>query len=573
MNTSIPQTVITHVDAMRATFPTPPPVQSRTNQSVASLSRRGGSAHRLGLGLILVGVAAVLLASGAIARHNGIIGTGIAFLAAAGLVLMMTQPAQFETLVARQERELDEQGRTYAGLCASARDTFVANQNARFHSGISAAISENVSLGGIRGDLLQLAAALRRSAEASKASLDAATAEQARQAALFRGARDRLTALARRPFAAFMGSSLRRTTREALQALGRAAEAGQEAAALAAVITGRLAVADSAALFAEGGAPANLAPEPVEHIDSWRGEAVPPAEDIRSAAAARTLEMLPDLRRQVLDEVSRKVPSETAVRSAAASLMQIERPWPATIGSYVAGLNGALTEFTDRLIKDSREWVSTSGTPGQLKHRKVFLFMEGGASSPIHTLLRDRFHDSAGVVTLKHGPDEILLVTEQRNLRLCEIPEAAACIEAFRSAPQSRKEAIITAVRDVRDIIDYSPDAGHGEDRAMQILAVALALRLVVRTGAQTYAFEDKPIAKGYLGTVEALRLDQRLSEHVAAAIASQVKGLGTDQTVDALVAAAADAQNHVPRDAAKAFRTGLADAVDELRRRDVAVA
>jgi hypothetical protein len=264
-------------------------------------------------------------------------------------------------------------------------------------------------------------------------------------------------------------------------------------------------------------------------------------------------------------------PANELIEEALKDLFSADLPWATTIETYVGSLNGETAFFADRLCKEAAEWPPSNPMPGRDRHRKFFVLATGGANSAACKALKERLPGAVGVVGLEHIGDDLLVVAEERNVVLAELPEACACIDAFRALPAEKQALLVTAVEDASHVIDYRPDSAEDRDRPGRLLACALALGIVTRLSSQDYRFGSQLFAKGFRAAVVALALDQRLAGFLAAKVEEAVSRDGSAAVATKLKSAHEQPSLFVPKDAAGEFQGALEAATCELDRRAVA--
>jgi hypothetical protein len=468
----------------------------------------------------------------------------------------------------RIEAEAEALRRSYAVQCQRAAAEFVGKQTLRLEAAAASSVSGGSSLGSLSGEFAGLARELRDRAAGINVKLDALGVEASRREAEYRRLRERQSAFSRLSRARLLIGALRRAARESLTALGDWHQRLSEKIELSALAQAHVDLADAVTRLAQGHTVTPiLNGTSQERIASWRGQPLPTAEEVRIVALQRARSLLPRLRSSVLASLGRNQPADEAVQDAARDLFAVDKPWPATIAQYLAGLNGQLRPFVDRLVKDATEWLLSDRTPGVKRHRKVFLVTADGSDSAIYQSMKERLPDTAGVVAIEHAEDELLVISEERLLTLGEVQEARACLQAFRDAPHDRRSAIVTAVEDADEIINYYPDRPSIPQKARQLLATGVALGIIRRSGSHDYQALGSGLAKGYQAAEEALRLDQRLAGEIGAAVVAATTDQGTASIVARLTAAKNSPASLVPKGAVPGFRRGLAEAIAEFDR------
>ena len=229
--------------------------------------------------------------------------------------------------------------------------------------------------------------------------------------------------------------------------------------------------------------------------------------------------------------------------------------------------------FADRLCKEAAEWPPSVPIPGRDRHRKLFVLSAGGPNSSICRALKERTPDAVGIIGLEHVAEEFLMLAQEVNCVLAEIPEAKGCIEAFRSLPREQQSLLITACESEDDLLNYYPEFAEDNSRPARLLACGLSLGIVSRSGSQEYRFAGRKFAKGFQHAVETLSLDQRLAARVEAKLDETASRDGVGTVVAKMTAAKDQPTVHVPKDVAEQFQVALENAIAEFNRRATSAA
>lgn len=186
----------------------------------------------------------------------------------------------------------------------------------------------------------------------------------------------------------------------------------------------------------------------------WLGIPLPPTEVVERAAIRRVEQQLPEIREIVLKATAEGRTPEEVIQESVAALFAEKEPWPTTVQQFVTSLNGEMKFFTDRLCKEAAEWPPSTPIPGRDRHRKLFVLSAGGLSSGICCALKERTPDAVGIIGLEYVDEEFLMLSQEVNCVLAEIPEAKGCIDAFRMLPREQQALLITACEHDEDLLN-----------------------------------------------------------------------------------------------------------------------
>jgi hypothetical protein len=573
----------TSVDAIRAVFPPTPSAALRqpVNRAIQLLPRLARWRHLpwamlLGLLGLAFAVAVVLTRSDLLA-----IGAGIGLVGAVALALRLT-PAQLEVQIVQTERDTDKIVRDYAARCHQETAAFVAQQRTVIGAVTTTAVKDGTSLGSIQDDLRDIEESLRAN-EASLATL----LEQQRMVIKqrrdeYQMQRSRFTATTKRWLAYFLPGLARGAARNALEALAKLNEVMIEEAQSQAALK---AMRDFAEIVTTLGRNHGDAMPFVIDEDSqaagvesnstpyWLGIPLPPPEVVQAAAINKVEQYLPQIREAVLKATAAGKSAEESIRESVGRIFSKDQPWPATVQKFVAGLNGEMKFFADRLCKEASEWPPSVPIPGRDRHRKLFVLSADGANSGICRALKERAPDAVGIIGLEHVEQEFLMLSQEVNCVLGEIPEAKACVDAFRALPREQQSLLITACGNDDDLVNYYPELAEDNGRPARLLACGLSLGIVTRSGSQEYRFGGRTFAKGFHPAVETLRLDQRLAARIDAKFEETASRDGFGAVVAKLTAAREQPATFVPKDVVDEFQIALDDAIAEANRRATSAA
>jgi hypothetical protein len=507
--------------------------------------------------------------------HSDLLVAG-AFLCFFGAVILALRlsPAQWESQLVQTEADAQKLQRDYASQCQSAATDFVKERRAALQSATTAAVQEGDSLVQIHCDLKSLEESLQGLSNSLLEDLSKQQTVLGQRREEFQRQRARLAAVSKNWRAYYFPSLGRGCAREALETLFKMNEAANEQVRLQAAIGAMQNLAESAgALGYRYAGTLNSAndtadAQPVnEGLPYWLGVPLPPADMVQKDAISSVEGNLARIRGAVLDATADDQTATDGFDKILEKIFSDAQPWPTTIENYLARLNGETSFFADRLVKASAEWVPSNPIPGRDRYRKLFVLAAKGPNSAVCKALRERLPDAVSVVGIEHLDEEVLAVSEERNVVLSELPEAQACLRAFRALPREQQAMLVTAA-DASDVIDYYPDLSEDQGNPARTLASAVALGIVSRSGSQEYAFGEEVFAKGYRQALETLRLDKRLATRVQARVAEAVAREGSAT----IVAKLAEAQDHpaclVPKDVVREFKASLQEAVALLNRR-----
>jgi hypothetical protein len=289
---------------------------------------------------------------------------------------------------------------------------------------------------------------------------------------------------------------------------------------------------------------------------------------VEAAAIHRVEQQLPQIRENVLTATAEGKSAEDAIQESVESIFNQDQPWPTTVQEFVGSLNGETKFFADRLCKEAAEWPPSVPIPGRDRHRKLFVLSADGPNSGICRALRERMSDAVSIIGLEHIEEEFLMLAQEVNCVLAEIPEAKGCVDAFRALPREQQSLLITACENDDDLLNYYPEFAEDNGRPARVMACALALGVVSRSGSQEYRFAGRTFAKGYDHAVEILRLDQRLAARVGVKVEETASRDGSGSVVAKLTTAKDQPTTHVPKDVVEQFQSALEDAITALNRR-----
>ncbi len=568
MKKSYVDSIALSADAFQSRLPAKPDANIRqiVNRTILALPQYTRGHYLLpAVAILLLGLAS-LIAAAVVSSF------GFAFLGALGvfggvLCAIAVLPARVEAAIATTQHQADLVLKTHAGDCDRAAAEFNAQQRSRLSELISGAIASGASLDHVRAECAVLEENERQRRQALEAKRDADVAEASRCETEYRRIRDRQASFFRLGRARVLPWQIRREARDALLALAK----WYEASARVREIQTQLFVASEAqATVAALGQPPEVtfAPEREEQLlPPWRGIALPPPEEIRESAIAVTRTKLSDIRATVLQAAAEKQAPAAAAMEALRDLLAEQPPWPEKLSAYLSGLNGELPSILDTLLASGSEWLPANRAAGRKRHRKVFLFGDDVANSPVIGALRERLPDTAGVVGIENPPEELLLVMEEHNLSLSEIPEALACLASFRSASAARQDSLILSLESTHDIRDYFPDRGNAAQSAEQLWAVALVLGVLQRGKDHRYRLDDKIVARGFEDVIALLEGDRRFAEAIGTRLELAITSSGVARVTQQLAAARAAPDSVVPSEAHDAFLDGLDQAMSDLYR------
>lgn len=541
-------------------------IRQLVNRAIQALPRQTRGHYLIASCVVLVAGLTALLA-GAVMQNQLFALVGAFGIIVAGAFCLMVYPAKVEALIVSTQHQADVLARNHATACARCVAEFRTVQHDKIQAIIATAVGAGATLDEIRAESAVLLEAARAQATALREKRETAAAESSRRDTEFRRMREHQTAFYRLAKARLLPWFVRRDARDVLSALAKLHETAAEVTEIDAALAA-FAVFDNA-LSTFGQPPSVILPAASRRLvePPWRGISLPMPDEIERNAIELTRTKLGDVRTCVLQAVARQQSSADAVVGAARALFAEQTPWPTKLSAYTAGLNGQLPTLLEPLIASGSEWLPTNRAPGRKRHRKIFLLTDDVAHSPLHSALKERLPDAAGVVGIENPSAELMLITEEHNLSLSEIPEAQACLASFRAASAERQESLVLTVKETREITQYSPDHGILPQDAEQLLAVALTLGVIVRGKDQRYRMAKQIFAQGFAGAAEALRQDQRLAETVESAVTGLITSTGVAQVIERLTAARNTPTMFVPTEAEGEFAAGLDSAIADLQR------
>ena len=570
----------TSVDTFRAVLPPNSVTNLRQpiNRAIQLLPRRDRWRHLpwamlFGLLGLAFAVAVVLTRSDLLA-----IGAGIGLVGAVALALRLT-PVQLEVQIVQTERDTDKMIREYAARCQQEVAAFVAGQRSIIQTVTTAAVKDGMSLSSIREELGEIEQSLRAN-EAMLSTLleqQRATVKQRRDE--YQIQRSRFTATTKRWLAYFLPGLSRSAARGALEALAKLNEATTEEVQSQTVLKGTHDYAE--VVTSLGRSHGDALPLVLDDNGKmagnesayWLGIPLPPSEVVEAAAIHRIEQQLPQIRENVLAATAEGKSAEDAIQESVETIFDQDQPWPTTVQEFVGSLNGEMKFFADRLCKEAAEWPPSVPIPGRDRHRKLFVLSAGGPNSSICRALKERTPDAVGIIGLEHVAEEFLMLAQEVNCVLAEIPEAKGCIEAFRSLPREQQSLLITACESEDDLLNHYPEFAEDNSRPARLLACGLSLGIVSRSGSQEYRFAGRKFAKGFQHAVETLSLDQRLAARVEAKLDETASRDGVGTVVAKMTAAKDQPTVHVPKDVAEQFQVALENAIAEFNRRATSAA
>lgn len=565
----------TSVDAFRAVLPPNSTANLRQpiNRAIQLLPRRDRWRHLSWA--MLFGLLGLAFAVAVVLTRNDLfaIGAGIGLVSAIALALRLT-PAQLEAQIVQTERDTDKMVREYAARCQQEVAGFVAGQRSILQTVTAAAVKDGMSLSSIREDLGEIEQSLRAN-EAMLSTLleqQRTTVKQRRDE--YQMQRARFTATTRRWLAYFLPALSRGVARGALEALAKLNEAMTEEVQSQAALKGTHDYAEAVTNLGRSHGDAlplvldENAKTPSNESPYWLGIQLPPAEAVEAAAIHRVEQQLPQIREAVLTATAEGRTAEDAIQESVEVIFNQDQPWPTTVQEFVGSLNGEMKFFADRLCKEAAEWPPSVPIPGRDRHRKLFVLSAGGPNSGICRALKERTPDAVGIIGLEHVDEEFLMLAQEVNCVLAEIPEAKGCIDTFRSLPRAQQSLLITACENEDDLLNYYPELAEDNGRPARLLACSVALGIITRSGSQEYRFAGRTFAKGFQHSVETLSLDQRLTARVEAKLDETASRDGIGPVVAKLTAAKVQPTAHVPKDVVEQFQTALEDAIVEFNRR-----
>lgn len=565
----------TSADTFRAVLPPNSATNLRQpiNRAIQLLPRRDRWRHLpwamlLGLLGLAFAVAVVLTRSDLLA-----IGAGIGLVGAVALALRLT-PAQLEAQIVQTERDTDKMIREYAARCQQEVAAFVAGRRTILQTVTTAAVKDGMSLSSIQEDLGVIEQTLRANEAALSTLLEQQRAAVKQRREEYQIQRSRFTATTKRWLASFIPGLSRGAARNALEALAKLNEAATEEVQSQAVLKGTHDFAEAVTTL--GSSHGDALPLVLDESDKlagneppyWLGIPLPPADVVEAAAIHRVEQQLPQIRETVLTATADGKSAEDAIQEAVETIFDHDQPWPTTVQQFVGSLNGEMKFFADRLCKEAAEWPPSVPIPGRDRHRKLFVLSADGPNSGICRALRDRMSDAVSIIGLEHIEEEFLMLSQEVNCVLAEIPEAKGCVDAFRSLPREHQSLLITACENDDDLLNYYPELSEDNGRPARLMACALSLGIVLRSGSQEYRFAGRTFAKGYEHAVEILRLDQRLAARVEAKVEETASRDGFGPVVAKLTTAKDQPMAFVPKDVVEQFQTALEDAIAEFHRR-----
>lgn len=562
----------TGVDSFRAVLPANSPTNLRQpiNRAIQLLPRRDRWRHLpwamlLGVLGLAFAVAVVLTRSDLLA-----IGAGIGLVGAVALALRLT-PAQLEAQIVQTERDTDKMIREYAAGCQQEVAGFVAGQRSILQTVTAAAVKDGMSLSSIREDLGEIEQSLRANEAALSTLLEQQRATVKQRRDEYQTQRSRFTATTKRWLAYFLPGLSRGAARSALEALAKLNEATTNEVQSQAVLKGTHDYAEVVTNLGRNHSDAlPLVLDENQKLAGnespyWLGIPLPPAEVVEAAAIHRVEQQLPQIREAVLTATAEGRSAEDAIQESVETIFDQEHPWPTTVQEFVGSMNGEMKFFADRLCKEAAEWPPSIPIPGRDRHRKLFVLSAGGPNSGICRALKERTPDAVGIIGLEHVDEEFLMLAQEVNCVLTEIPEANGCIDAFRSLPREQQSLLITACESDDHLLKYYPELAEDSGRPARLLACALPLGIVTRSGSQEYRFAGCTFAKGFQHAVETLGLDQRLAARVEVKIGETTSRDGVGSAIAKLTAAKDQPAAYVPKDVAEQFQAALEDAITGL--------
>jgi len=565
----------TSVDTLRAVLPTNSATKLRQpiNRAIQLLPRRDRWRHLpwamlCGLLGLAFAVAVVLTRSDLLA-----IGAGIGLIGAVALALRLA-PAQLEAQIVQTERDTEKMISEYEARCQQEVGGFVAAQRSILQTVTAAAVKDGMSLSSIREDLGEIEQSLRANEAMLSTFLEKQRATVKQRRDEYQIQRSRFTASTKRWMAYFLPGLSRGAARVALEALAKLNEAATEEVQSQAVLEGTHDFAEAASSL--GRNHGDALPLVLDERDKmavnespyWLGIPLPPTEVVEAAAIHRIEQQLPQLRQSLLMATAQGKSAEDAIQESVETIFNQDQPWPTTVQQFVGSLNGEMKFFADRLCKEAAEWPPSVPIPGRDRHRRLFVLSADGPNSGICSALRDRMSDAVSIIGLEHIEEEFLMLSQEVNCVLAEIPEAKGCVDAFRSLSREHQSLLITACENDDDLLNYYPELAEDNGRPARLMACALSLGIISRSGSQEYRFAGRTFAKGYEHAVEVLHLDQCLAARVEDKVEETASRDGFGPVVGKLTAAKDQPTTHVPKDVVEQFQIALEDAIAEFKRR-----
>jgi len=563
-------------DSLRAALPQAPTsnIGQAIHRSVQMLRYRDRFRYLPAAGiLILLGVVGLL--AGMLARSTVLTAAGCASLVGGFVMAVRLDPSQLEAQVALSDRDTQRLKTEHGIHCQQAAEEYATGVIRSLEADARVAVKSGASLSDINGQLQELEKGWRDTESILTSELaEKRTTLQLRRDE-FNKARVALSSAARNWRGQFVPGRSRQAARTTLAALQRLTDAEcEETMTLTCVKACRRLAEAVVNLGRNHGTGSVVAVEEdtgrnkYNDVPWYLGTPLPPVEMLEGMAIKHVGIRMPGIRESVLGALTGGEKTEAAVAQAVDQVISAVKLWPTTIQEYLAHLNGDSDSFVDRVFKEAAELCPSRPIPGRKRHRKLFAFTGGSSTSPAVKALKERAPDSVGVFGNEYLPSELLVVAEERNVVLAELPEAMSCIEAFRALPRERQELLVTAVEHDEDVINYHPDMPHDNGHPGRLLASARTLGVVSRSGNEEYGFGGRTFAKGYRGAEGALRIDQRLAAQVEAKVEEVVTREGFASVITRLDQARQNPGTVAPKDVSGDFVTAVAEAIAELEHR-----
>lgn len=565
--------VRTSADALRAILPVPP--TSALAQSVKRASHLLPLRDRwryvpLALLLSLIGFA--LLFAGLVVRNDIIVAISWVLLFSAVALALRLAPSQLEAQILQTERECNKLTADYSAQCQSLAVGFSTEQRRALDTDAKSAIKSGASLADLGVEFASLASTFRSIEQEQTTLLDQQRTTLKQHREEFQRQRGVLQALQRKWKPQFFPARCRATARVALDALEKLANAACAEAQLQAIARAFQEMADTATSLQRAHDPALVQNQPASNgqparddMPCWLGTALPPVEAIEQEAQAKTEAYLSRIRESVLQASTTGQSPEEALANAVHEVFCNDPPGPKDLQAYVASLNGDTKILADRLFKEVAPLAPSRPAPGRPRYQKLFVFAAGGPNSAAFKAIKESAaDDSVSIVGVEHAPSDLLLIKEERNVPMREVPEVAICLDAFHSLPPEQQASLVTAC-DPEDLVAYHPEAPDDPDRPARLLSCGLVLEALARSRNEEYLTEGKPFAKGFRDALENLRLDHRLASKLEANINQAISRDGIAAVIAKLDAAKAQAKAFVPKEFADDFRAALDEATVEL--------
>ena len=552
--------------SLRAELPLAPHVE------IANLARRSCSILHLrdrwkfvGKALLLALVAFALLFAGVLTHNDILVVCAFLAFAAAFALAFRLSPTRLEAQVGQTEGDIEKAVSAFDAECQNAARSFAATAVMAAKDEAQGLVRDGASFAALgewreatRDGFHNLESDSAATLSACQEAVNNCRTDLQRQRKCLAGAGRGLKAQ-------FIPGAARRAARDAIGAAVRLGEARIEEAMTKAQVHAYHSIAECVRNISCGDSvEMTTATGPaLESPPVWLGTSLPPTEELEAEAERLVADNITAIRAKLIESEDKD-----ALTTEVKQLLTNSSPGPHSVEEYVAGLNGDGAEWAERVLREATPFAPVSPIAGKPRFRKLLAMTSHGSDSAVFRNIREALSDQAlHIVARDHPQSDVLCLEDEWGLCAGEFPEVAELIKEFRSLPPEEQALLCTAC-DASELRNFFPELPEDHTRPTRLLASARVFDVIQRSGSEDYVFDERIIAKGYRGALEALTHDQALAAGVATRVESVVSGDGVSAALTKLVAAKSGPSAFVPKEYVKLFKAGVEEAAMELNRR-----